>query len=69
MELVGTKNPKYKFDIIYIMIKSIKEIASSAKEIEKLLRMLVKYLALQEQQRMSRLEKSSSFNKLSKGKK
>lgn len=51
------------------MIKSIKEIASSVKEIEKLLRMLVRYLALQEQQRMSRLEKSSSFNKLSKGKK
>lgn len=51
------------------MIKSIKEIASSVKEIEKLLRMLVNYLALQEQQRMSRLEKSFSFNKLSKGKK
>jgi hypothetical protein len=51
------------------MIKSIKQIAVSVKEIEKLLRVLVKYIALQEQQRMSRLEKSSSFNKLSKEKK
>jgi hypothetical protein len=51
------------------MIKSIKQIAVSVKEIEKLLRVLVKYIALQEQQRTSRLEKSSSFNKLSKEKK
>lgn len=51
------------------MIKSIKQIAVSVKEIEKLLRVIVKYIALQEQQSMSRLEKSSSFNKLSKEKK
>ena len=51
------------------MIKSIKQIAVSVKGIEKLLRVLVKYIELQEQQRMSRLEKSSSFNKLSKEKK
>lgn len=50
------------------MIKSIKQIASSVKEIEKLLRFLAKYFAMQEQQRLSRLEKSSSFNKLSKEK-
>jgi len=56
------------FDTIYTMIKSIKQIASSVKEIEKLLRFLAKYFAMQEQQRLSRLEKSSSFNKLSKEK-
>jgi hypothetical protein len=50
------------------MIKSIKQIATSVKEIERLLRALVKHLAMQEQRRLSRLEKSSSFNKLSKEK-